>query len=63
MLFLLLERKDKDFLCISTVLSLSFCTIRQKRFFCIEIFNWDLEEVSVVRRCPLRTFRYIDVSL
>ena len=46
-------------MCISTVLSLPFCTVLQKRFFCMEIFNWDLGKVSVVRRCPLRTVRYI----
>ena len=34
----------------------------KKRFFCIEIFNWNLK-VSVVRRCPLRTVRYIEISL
>ena len=27
------KRKDKNFQCISAVLSLSFCTVRQKRFF------------------------------
>ena len=29
-------------------------------FFCIEIFNWDLEKMSVV---PPRPVRYIEVSL
>ena len=31
-----------------------------KEVFCIEIFDWDLEKVSVVRRCLLGTVRYID---
>ena len=39
------------------VLSLS------KRFFCIEIFSWDLQKVSVVRSSPLRTVCYLEVSL
>ena len=29
----------------------------------MEIFNWDLGKVSVVRRCPLRAVRYIEVFL
>ena len=57
------KRKDEDFQRISSVLSLQSCTVRSKRFFCIEIFSWDLEKVSVARRCPLRTVRYINVSL
>ena len=57
------KRKDKDFYYISTVLSLSFCTVRQNRFFCIGIFNWDLEKVSIVRRCLLRTVYCMGVSL
>ena len=35
----------------------------KREVFCIEIFNWDLEKVSVVSRCSLRTVRYIEVSL
>ena len=64
MLFLLLIKERLRFLInYSTVLSLSFCTVRQKRFSCVEVFSWDLEKVSVVSRCPLRTVRYIEVSL
>ena len=29
----------------------------------MEIFNWDLEKVSVVIRCPLRTVHFIEISL
>ena len=29
----------------------------------MEIFKWDLEKVFVVRRCPLRTVRYIEIFL
>ena len=36
---------------------LSFCTVHQKRFFCIEILNWDLKSVRrkvSAKNCPLR---------
>ena len=63
MLFLLLKKERHSFLmylyCI--VIVILYCPLQ--RFFFIEIFNWDLENVSVVRRCPMRTVRYIEVSL
>ena len=47
-------------------LSLLYChchsVLSAKRSSSTEIFNWDLEKVSVVR-CSLRTVRYIEVSL
>ena len=59
--FLLLKKESLRFLIsLSCVLALSCCTVHQKRFFCIELFNWDLEEVFVVRTCQLRTVRYIE---
>ena len=56
---------EKGKIKISNV-SLMYChchfVLSAKRFFCIEIFNWDLEKVSAARRCPLRTVRNIKVS-
>ena len=45
--------------------SLLYChlVLSAKRGLCIEIFNWDMEKVSVVKRCPLRTVPYTEVSL
>ena len=44
--------------CIVVILC---CPLRE--VFCFEIFSWDLEKVSAVKRYPMKTVRYIEVSL
>ena len=59
MLFLLLEKEDKDFYCV--VIVILYCPL--KEVFLYRNFQLKPGKVSVVRRCPLRTVRYMEVSL